>query len=172
MVRLIGHVLCVLLKSLNRFISLVLNTNMTFLSSSQNSRYMASKCFNYRASARCWSLSIVLLVLIRCMPGHQLGILGVFKQTLQAVDHGQIPHHQDKNSPLCVTFLILLMRDMLCTLLACLLFQPTRCSLIIQIDVIVEIPLVRACAIVKTTPQVLILGCWVPQYKIQWLEQA
>ena len=171
MVRLIGHVLCVLLKSLNEFFSLVLSTNMTFLGSSQNSRYMASKCFNYRASTRCWSLPVVLLVLIGCMPGHQLGILGVSKQRLQAVNHEQIPHHQGKNSPLCVIFFIL-MRDLLCTLLAHLLFYPTRCSLIIQIDVIVKIPLVRACAIVKTTPQVLILGCWVPQYKIQWLEQA
>jgi hypothetical protein len=45
------------------------------------------------------------------MPGHQLGILGVPEYTTQAINHGKVPHRQGKNSPLRVTFFLLLMRQ-------------------------------------------------------------
>ena len=37
-------------------------------------------------------LAIVLREIIRCMLGHQLGILGVPEYSTQAIDHGQVPH--------------------------------------------------------------------------------
>ena len=37
-------------------------------------------------------LAIILCALIRSMPGHQLGILGVLEYNTQAIDHGQVPH--------------------------------------------------------------------------------
>ena len=44
------------------------------------------------AIGRVPQLAIVLRALIRCMPGHQLGILGVPEYSMQAIDHGQVPH--------------------------------------------------------------------------------
>jgi len=46
------------------------------------------------AIRRVLQLAIVLHALIRCMSGHQLGILGVFEYSTQAIDHGQVPHRQ------------------------------------------------------------------------------
>ena len=40
------------------------------------------------AIERVLQLAIVLHVLIRCMPGHQLGILVVLEYSMQAIDHG------------------------------------------------------------------------------------
>ena len=44
------------------------------------------------ATQRVPQLAIILRVLIRCMPGHQLGILEVLEYSTQAIDHEQVPH--------------------------------------------------------------------------------
>jgi hypothetical protein len=47
-------------------------------------------------------LAIALHTLIRCMPRHQLGILGVPKYSTQVIDNGQISHRWGQNFPLRV----------------------------------------------------------------------
>ena len=44
------------------------------------------------AIGRVPQLAIILHALIRCMLGHQLGILGVPEYSMQEIDHEQVPH--------------------------------------------------------------------------------
>jgi hypothetical protein len=39
----------------------------------------------------------IIFVLIRSMPAHKFGILGVSEQTPQSINDGEVPHHQSRN---------------------------------------------------------------------------
>jgi hypothetical protein len=39
----------------------------------------------------------IIFVLIRSMPAHKFGILGVSEQTPQSIDDEEVPHHQSRN---------------------------------------------------------------------------
>jgi hypothetical protein len=94
------------------------------------------------------------------MPRHQLSILGVPEYSTQAIDHGQVPHRQGWNFPLCVTlfFLILRRRGLLLhgSLLGCLLLLWP--SLVVRVRATTDIHLVLTHATVQTALQVLILA--------------
>jgi hypothetical protein len=56
MVRMIGQVLCELLRSPNGFSPSVFSANLMFLASSPNNGNLALKCFHYLPSKGCHSL--------------------------------------------------------------------------------------------------------------------
>jgi hypothetical protein len=66
MVRITGHVLCLLLLSVNGFIPSVHSANLTFLGSSIKSRWLSLKYYHYFASAGCERFPSFLCSLEAC----------------------------------------------------------------------------------------------------------
>jgi hypothetical protein len=92
-VRITGHVLCLLLLSANGFIPSVLSANLTFLGSSARSRWLSLKSCHCFPSTGFPSF----FVPIKRMSVQKFGILRVSEQTPQSLDDGEVPHHQSRN---------------------------------------------------------------------------
>jgi hypothetical protein len=82
MVRITGHVLCLLLLSANGFIGKVSVVVIEILPLLPTS----------------WMLKLpIVFVLIRSMLTHKVGILVVSEKTPQSINDGEVRHHQSRN---------------------------------------------------------------------------